>query len=117
MSEKQTAAQILDTEILSCCKTLDSVTQKQLVSVKKDQEQILQKMALIISEFEQIQGKLPKEDLQASIQNINKICERLETAKKRIQNIVQRAETMKLALDYQPPVVKTSPYYVMETYT
>ncbi|EAY17884.1 hypothetical protein TVAG_011090 [Trichomonas vaginalis G3] len=117
MSEKPTAVQVLDTEILSCCKTLDYVTYKQLVTVKKDQEEIFKKMALLISEFEKIQEKLPKKDLQSSTQKLNSICDRLENAKKRIQNIVQRAETMKLALDYKPPSVKTSPYYVMETYT
>ena len=95
---------IIYTELLSYSKTIESVTQKHLESVKKEQAEVAEKMKKLIEEFQIVSEQMPKKDISEGVERLAKICERLESCRNRVRDVNRRAKIMSLALDYKPPV-------------
>lgn len=93
----------INTELHSYCKTLESVTQKQLECVKKEQAEVAEKMKKLIEEFQKVNEQMPKKDISEGVERLSKICDRLEICRNRVRDVNRRAEMMSLALDYKPP--------------
>ena len=91
MSESK---EVLHTEILSHCTSLESVTDKQVASIKKDQEQLVLKIKELFEKLQEASKKLPQNEFKFDAIRINGYCSRLEICAEKIKQINKRCDKM-----------------------
>ena len=103
--EKDPIREPIYTELFSHCSSIESVTDSQIVSLKKDQQMLNEQMRNLQQKLQEIALHIPQDELDDCITQVDGICNRLEACWSRIQNVNKRADKLIQILGGAPPSV------------
>ena len=96
--------ELVNSAILSYCTSLESVTHKQILSIKKDQQELIQKMLELYHRLQETSKQLPQNEFICGINRINEYCDRLEICAEKVKSISKRTDKMLQTLQQPSPV-------------
>jgi chromosome segregation ATPase len=84
----------LKEELLALIHPLEGLVANRLEKVKTEQAELLEKISVLVHEFEAIESSLPQTDLDAVTDTLNGYCDRIEKLRKRVAAVTKRAESI-----------------------
>ena len=90
-------------ELMSHCTALESVTDKQIVGLKRDQEELSQKIEELSNKLTDISKAIPADHIGECGETIEDLCDRLEKCWARVLSVNKRADKLIQILGTQEP--------------